>query len=80
MFQLPKAEYEQGVSIVEALGNRTGFLASNGEARRELKANAVSVNKEKVSEELVLNSSHLINDKYILLSKGKKNNYIIVVE
>ena len=79
-FQLPKAEFEQGIGIVDALGNRTGFLASNGEARRELKSNAVSVNKEKVGEELVLNTSHLINDKYILLGKGKKNNYIIVVE
>jgi tyrosyl-tRNA synthetase len=79
-FQLSKAEFEQGIGIVDALGNRTGFLASNGEARRELKSNAVSVNKEKVGEELVLNTSHLINDKYILLGKGKKNNYIIVVE
>jgi tyrosyl-tRNA synthetase len=40
----------------------------------------VSVNKEKVGEDLVLNSSHLINEKYILLGKGKKNNYIIVVD
>jgi tyrosyl-tRNA synthetase len=79
-FQLPKAEFEQGIGIVDALGNRTGFLASNGEARRELKSNAVSVNKEKVGEELVLNTSHLINDKYILLGKGKKNNYLIVVD
>lgn len=80
MFQMPKSEFEQGIGIVEALGNKTGFLASNGEARRELKANAVSVNKEKVGEELVLNSSHLINGKYILIGKGKKNNYILVVE
>ncbi|MFM7662043.1 MAG: hypothetical protein ACKO7P_08430 [Bacteroidota bacterium] len=80
MVRLPKEEFGNGLGIVEALGNRTGFLASNGEARRELKANAVSVNKEKVDEELVLNTSHLINGKYILLSKGKKNNYIIIVE
>jgi tyrosyl-tRNA synthetase len=78
--KIPISEFNQGLSIVDALGNRTGFLASNGEARRELKANAVSVNKEKVSEDLLLNSSHLINGKYILLGKGKKNNYIIVVE
>lgn len=78
--KIPLSEFNQGLSIVDALGNRTGFLASNGEARRELKANAVSVNKEKVSEDLLLNSSHLINGKYILLGKGKKNNYIIVVE
>lgn len=80
IIQISKSEFEQGLGIVDALGNRTGFLASNGEARRELKANAVSVNKEKVTEELILNSTHLINQKYILLGKGKKNNYIIVVE
>ena len=77
---LPISEFEKGLSIVEALGNGTGFLASNGEARRELKANAVSVNKEKVSEDFILNMDHLINGKYILLGKGKKNNYIIVAE
>lgn len=77
---LPISEFEKGLSIVEALGNGTGFLASNGEARRELKANAVSVNKEKVGEDFILNMDHLINGKYILLGKGKKNNYIIVAE
>jgi tyrosyl-tRNA synthetase len=77
---VPLSEFEKGLSIVDALGNGTGFLASNGEARRELKANAVSVNKEKVGEDFILNMDHLINGKYILLGKGKKNNYIIVAE
>ena len=77
---LPISEFKKGLSIVDALGNGTGFLASNGEARRELKANAVSVNKEKVGEDFILNMDHLINGKYILLGKGKKNNYIIVAE
>jgi tyrosyl-tRNA synthetase len=68
------------MSIVEALGAKTNFLSSNGEARRELKANAVSVNKEKVGEDFQLTSEHLINGKYVLLGKGKKNNYILIVE
>lgn len=79
---ITRAELENGISIIDLLGNRTGFLASNGEARRELKANAVAVNKEKegVNEELILNSQHLINNRFILLGKGKKNNYLVIVE
>lgn len=68
------------IGILDALSGKTGFLASNGEARRELKANAISVNKEKVGEDFIFSTEHLINGKYILLGKGKKNNYILVVE
>jgi len=75
-----KSDLAAGISIVELLSSRTGFLSSNGEAKRELKGNAISVNKEKVTESLVLDVSHLINDKYILLGKGKSTNFIVVVE
>jgi tyrosyl-tRNA synthetase len=75
-----RSEFNGSMSIVDALAAKTGFLSSNGEARRELKANAISVNKEKVGEDFTLTADHLINDKYILLGKGKKNNYILVVE
>lgn len=68
------------IGILDALSGKTNFLGSNGEARRELKANAISVNKEKVGEDFVFTQDHLINGKYILLGKGKKNNYILVVE
>lgn len=69
-----------GLSIVDALAGKTNFLASNGEAKRELKANAVSVNKEKVSEDFKITQQDLINGKFVLIGKGKKNNYILVVE
>jgi tyrosyl-tRNA synthetase len=74
------SDFQSGLSIVEALAAKTGFLSSNGEARRELKANAVSVNKEKVAEDYILSTQDLINDRYVLLGKGKKNNYILRVE
>lgn len=77
---LPKSELNEGMSMVDALAGKTNFLKSNGEARRELKANAVSVNKEKVGEEYVVEAKDLINDKYLLIGKGKKNNYILVFE
>ncbi len=73
------SEFGEGISIVDALAGKTGFLSSNSEARRELKANAISVNKEKVDENFMLTKEHLINNRYALLGKGKKNNYVLVV-
>jgi tyrosyl-tRNA synthetase len=80
MATVTRDEINSGISIVELLGSRTNFLSSNGEAKRELKANAVSLNKEKVQEGTMVDATHLLNDKYILLGKGKKNNYIVIVE
>lgn len=75
-----KADIENGLGIIDALSAKTGFLKSNGEARRELKGNAISVNKAKVQEDYTLGLSDLINDKFVLLGKGKKNNYLIIVD
>ena len=77
---ISREEFGNGISIVEAMAAKTNFLASNGEARRELKANAITVNKEKITETFVITNEHLINNKYVLLGKGKKNNYILIVE
>ncbi len=77
---ISREEFGNGISIVEAMAAKTNFLASNGEARRELKANAITVNKEKITESFVITNEHLIKNKYVLLGKGKKNNYILIVE
>jgi len=75
-----KADVINGLSMIDALSAKTGFLSSNGEARRELKANAVSVNKDKVQEEYKITETDLINGKFVLIGKGKKNNYILIAE
>jgi tyrosyl-tRNA synthetase len=82
---VPKAfvsisEIENGLSIVDALVGKSNFLSSNGEAKRELKANAISVNKEKVGENFIFSKENLINDKISLIGKGKKNNYLLIFE
>ncbi|WP_297793013.1 tyrosine--tRNA ligase [uncultured Eudoraea sp.] len=77
--QISKAEMENGLDMVAALAAKTGFLSSNGEARRELKQNAISVNKEKVKEDYLITEDDLINKKYVLLQRGKKNYFILVV-
>lgn len=77
--EIPQTDLNEGLDMIAALSAKTDFLASNSEARRALKENAVSVNKEKVTEDYQLSIEDLINKKYIILNKGKKNTYIIKV-
>lgn len=66
-----------GVNIVELLSEKSGFLKSKSEAQRELKGNAISVNKEKINENYIASTSDLIDGKFLLLQKGKKNYFIV---
>ncbi len=68
-----------GVSIIDLLSEKSGFLKSKSEAQRELKGNAISVNKEKISEDYSAKESDLIDGKFLLLQKGKKNYFIVKV-
>lgn len=66
---------------MDFLADKTAIMASKGEARRALKSNAVSINKEKVGgEEAVIGESHLVNGKYILAQSGKKNYFLVIVK
>ena len=81
---VPQAEVERSViennvGIVELTAEKSDLFSSNGEARRMLKSNAVSLNKEKVDESKVVNSEDLLFGKYLILQKGKKNYYLISV-
>lgn len=78
-FEISQSEFNEGLDMIGALAAKSGFLSSNGEARRALKENAISVNKEKVKEDYMLSSQDLINKSYIILNKGRKNTYIIKV-
>jgi tyrosyl-tRNA synthetase len=69
-------EIEAGYSIVDAFV-KNEFLASGNETRRALKENAVAVNKAKVKEDYLITCTDLINGKYVLLQKGKKNYYLL---
>ena len=76
---IAKSELINGLDIIAALSEKTGFLKSNGEARRALKENSVSVNFIKVKEGHLIESTALIHGKFILLQRGKKNKFIIQV-
>ena len=76
--EISHRELDEGMDMIAALSAKTGFLSSNGEARRELKQNSISVNKEKVGEDFTITAKDLINGQYVLLQRGKKNYYILV--
>lgn len=75
--EISKGDLENGIDIVIILNEKTGFLKSNGEARRALTENSIAVNKEKVSEGFVLSTNDLINNQFVLLQRGKKNYFVI---
>lgn len=75
--ELSQEELSEGVDMIGALAAKTNFLNSNSDARRALKENAVSVNKEKVKEDFKITKADLIADKYVLLQRGKKNYYLV---
>jgi tyrosyl-tRNA synthetase len=77
--ELSKSELSDGLDMIGALAAKTNFLGSNGEARRELKQNSISVNKEKVKEDFLITANDLINDKFVLLQRGKKNYFVLVL-
>ena len=79
-FEISAADLKAGIMMVDFLADKTAIMASKGEARRALKGNGISINKEKVSEETVVNESHLIDGKYILAQSGKKNYYLVIVK
>jgi tyrosyl-tRNA synthetase len=73
-------DVEEGLDMIGALSAKTNFLSSNGDARRALKENAISVNKEKVKDDFTITKEDLIANKYVLLQRGKKTYYLLVVE
>ena len=75
--EILKTDLDKGIDIIAALNEKSGFLKSNGEARRALKENSISVNKEKVNDTTVLSNDDLIADKFILLQRGKKNYFLL---
>ena len=77
--EVSKDKIDAGLDMIAALSAETNFLASNGEARRALKENSVAVNKDKVGEDYTITTEDLINDKYVVINRGKKKTFIIKV-
>ena len=76
-FEISKADLD--LNILDIVAEKTQIFSSKGEARRMIKSNAVSINKEKIIEDIQLSENNLLNGKYILAQKGKKNYFLIIV-
>ena len=73
----PMEKVESGIDVISFL-SETSIFPSKGEARKTLQSGGISINREKASEvAMQINTSHLLNNKYILVQKGKKNFYLV---
>jgi len=79
-FNLPKAELDSGINIIDFLSDKTGIFKSKGEARRMLQGGGISINKVKVEENASVSKSDLLSGKYILAQKGKKDYSLVIVK
>lgn len=76
-FEISRDKLSSGIPIVELLAEESAVFPSKGEARRMLLSNSVAVNKDKVGHETVVNADMLLNNRYLLVQKGKKNYYLL---
>lgn len=78
-FEIHAGELETGIPVVEFLAEKTAVFPSKSEARRMLKDGGVLINKQKAGEETVVGREHLLNGRYILVQRGKKNYYLVTL-
>lgn len=80
-FQILKTELENGINIIELLAKHCAIFPSKGEARKMLQGGGVFLNKNKIEDvDFVVTTSNLINHKYLLAQKGKKNYFLIIAD
>ena len=80
-FEISKEEINNGIKILDLLSEKTSIFSSKGEARKMIQANGFSINKDKfTNNDATIDSSFLLNDKFILAQKGKKNYFLIIAK
>ena len=78
---ISKIEVEQGMNIIDFLSDKTQIFSSKGEARKMLQGGGIAINKNKVEDIThLITAKELLNGKYILAQKGKKNYFVVKVE
>ncbi len=79
-FSVSKDEIKKGIKAIDLLTDSASVFPSKGELRKTIQAGGVMLNKEKLeSFDKIINESNLINNRYILAQKGKKNYFLLVV-
>lgn len=79
-YTVAKENLELGLNVVELLATETSIFSSKGETRKMIEGGGLSINKEKVaSADIIVKKEQLLNSKYLLVQKGKKNYFLVVV-
>jgi len=80
-YEISLADVQNGVKVIDLLAEKSSVFSSKGECRKAIQANGVSLNKEKVADvEMTVNASSLLNGKYLLAQKGKKNYFLLIAK
>lgn len=78
-FEIDAARLEAGIPVPDMLAVETGVFSSKGEARKMIQGNGLSINKDKYTDPNgTITSQHLLNGRYILVQRGKKNYFLII--
>lgn len=79
-FEIAKSDVDKGILVVDLLAEKTNVFPSKGEARKLIQNGGLSLNRQKLeAHDLIIDKSHLINSKYLVVQKGKKNYYLFKV-
>lgn len=80
-FRVSKTLFNDGVKFIDLLTDHAAVFPSKGEMRKMVQAGGVSINKEKLAgQDEIAEASALLNDKYLLVQKGKKNYFLLIAE
>ncbi len=79
-YEIQSSELQKGINIIDLLAEKTTIFPSKSEARRMLKDGGILINKEKILEEVSIDKKELLNGKYLLVQKGKKNYYLLIAK
>jgi tyrosyl-tRNA synthetase len=77
--EVQKSVLSSGIAIIDLLTDHTGFLPSKGEAKRALKESSIAINRAKVADDRSVTTTDLLNGKFLLLQRGKKNYFLVKI-
>lgn len=80
-FEVAKSDIEAGIKAVDLFAEKTNIFPSKGEMRKMVQGGGVSLNKEKLTAfDQTITSEDLLDGKYLLVQRGKKNYYLIIAK
>jgi tyrosyl-tRNA synthetase len=77
-FEIKKDELSEGLRLTDLAVERVNVFKSKGDLRKLIKGGGISINKEKINDDITINTSMLINDKFLLIQQGKKNYNLVI--